>query len=429
MNILFCIGEYYPYMSPNGKMAMNIIDVIKNKHSVFILTRKNHAGLEKEQMMDDTPVFRINDFSQIIYYFLNEKISMCNNKAVKCILVFLSLLRRILFVIPRILRNKSISGYYIQKILNALYKIDNQYGIDIIIVFSAPHDEVFACIEYHKKNGTDVIVYQMDKFSDSKTLYACGYDRTRKKPNNMKLEAYALSECRNLFILPSLHAHFKEDIFKEYSDKIVVTEHPLVKIENIYTKSSDRYRGSKARIVYAGAFYRNLREPNYLLEMLYRNMDILSDIVLDIYSFGNCQTIISEYQKKIPEILCDHGRVSSAEITDVLASADILLTVGNNSHDDVPSKVFEYISYRKPIVHLYYLDGDAYIKYLTGYPYSICLKMDMDNIIRNGILFRDFCMECRGKAIDGKLILDMYKTCTPEYVSGQILDSVERKCV
>lgn len=427
-HLVINVGEYHPYMSPNGKMVRNLVELLKSRFCITVLTRRNYTGLEKRCMIDGVPVIRIVDMNQIIHNYLAEKISQSNNLFFRFLFEILLLVKRIIFIIPRIVRNRSISGHYIKKIKHELYAINRQNEIDVLLSVSAPHEEVFAGVEFckEKKQNCKLFIYQMDRYANSSSLYICKYDLIRKNKNNIEMELSALSECKRIFVLPPIAEHYKESIYRQFSNKIIVTEHPLVKKKAIASETENKMGDGKIHVIYAGSLNKKNRNPSYLLEMFNSNIMRSSKVVLDLYTFGDCQDIIYEYQKRNLEKINSYGKVSSYSINKILEQSDILLTIGNNSDNEVPSKLFEYISFLKPIIHLYYSDNDLYLQYLKDYPRYICLKMEENRLVDNVNRLLEFCMKSVGYEISESKILDIFNKCTPEYVSTQFMEEIDK---
>ena len=53
---------------------------------------------------------------------------------------------------------------------------------------------------------------------------------------------------------------------------------------------------------------------------------------------------------------------------------DVLINVGNESPNQTPSKVFDYISTMKCIINFYSINDDTSKWYLSNYPYVLNIK-------------------------------------------------------
>lgn len=418
-NILFLVGQYLPYSSANGNIAHNIITELKKQgYSITVITRKNRKELKEYEILEDIKVYRIRDINYIIHSYCKEKIQK-GNKIFKLIL----LIKRFMFYIPKIFRRTSISNYYVKKIERKIKKINKNNKIEVIIPVSSPHEEMFAALRFKEKHKTvKLLPYQLDRFANGNSLYSSKIAKGKKVQRNLMLEKNLLKASDKYFVLPPIYNHYKKDNrFKNYFDKIEITEHPL--IQNL--KKEKANNSGSIKILYAGALDTNLRNPTYLLKMLSDGIIKSSNIQLDLYSFGNCQAIIDKYKAIAPNTIIDKGKVSHSEVVKKMQKADILLSIGNNSTEEVPSKLFEYLSFCKPIIHLYYTEKDAYIKYLKDYKYSICIKMEESKVKENAKLLYKFCKNNSNVNVPYGTVEKNFKECTPEYVAKQFIKAIE----
>lgn len=418
-NILILVGEYKPFSSTNGNIADNIVQELKNQgYDIRVATRKNYRNLSKYECIDDIPIYRYNDWNLIMHNFCIEKIK--NGKKYYNILLQI---KRMIYYFCRTIRKSSLSKYYIKKIKKVIKNINFEKPIDCIIPVSAPHEEIFAAMNYKKENRNIILLpYQLDRFANGNSLYPNNFLKPVKLQNNKDLELELLKECNKLFVLPPIYEYYKENlVYKNYLNKVEITEHPMIK----NMKNKKTHRNKKTTILYAGALDVNLRNPTYLFE-LFKSTELRnSNIELELYTFGNCQSIIDRYKNDLVDIIIDKGKVSHDLIIKAIQNADILLSIGNNSNTEVPSKLFEYLSFCKPIIHLYYSEKDAYIEYLKKYKYSICIKMDKYCISENAKKIKEFLRENLDIDINYNYIRKNFQECTPKYVAKKFIQEIE----
>ena len=119
--------------------------------------------------------------------------------------------------------------------------------------------------------------------------------------------------------------------------------------ENIIKNSlSFNYEDTPLKIGYFGAFTKSVREPNNYLNSIANSLD--DDIKHEWY--------INEESKKYFTSIKD---ISSHQFLDILPrelalevmvnKIHILLSIGNFNKYQMPSKVIEYISLGKPVLH------------------------------------------------------------------------------
>jgi hypothetical protein len=133
----------------------------------------------------------------------------------------------------------------------------------------------------------------------------------------------------------------------------------------------DYFDKGAVNCVYAGSFYKELRNPEYLLKVFSALKN--QNIILHLFSSG-CDEIVRQYAHNNKNIVM-HGYVTQEELRDVYSSCDFLIGVGNASHEFLPSKTYEYISLRRPIV--FFNPKGFHNEVLEKYKYSLQLSDDM----------------------------------------------------
>lgn len=86
------------------------------------------------------------------------------------------------------------------------------------------------------------------------------------------------------------------------------------------------------------------------------------------------------------------------------------------------SKIFDYMSFGKPIIHFYFSDDDVNVPWLNRYCNSFCVKIsdnDYSDIANKLALF----ILSRSGATDYNCFYDMeLAKCTPGYIVKLIVD-------
>ena len=147
------------------------------------------------------------------------------------------------------------------------------------------------------------------------------------------------------------------------------------------------------------------------------NRIFTDDDEVSFYTNGSCDNIIRENLK------CDNLLVSSYvshdKILNIMKDSDILLSIGNAGRykDMLPSKIFEYISYGKKIIHFYSDDNDRAIYYLEKYEGALVVDVRNENIDYNSI------NEFVNKEIEYSNIIDEFEKNTPNYTARVIIES------
>lgn len=145
---------------------------------------------------------------------------------------------------------------------------------------------------------------------------------------------------------------------------------------------------NKINIVYAGVFYIHIRSPKILLEALakLREKGSVTYRKLRIHVFGimgeEFHKLFNEYQQLLKEkVIVLYGETSRESCAFAYEKADYLLNIANISEYQLPSKLIEYLSFKKPIISLENAKSKT-----PDWPFLIKENYKVDNLVN---LFRE----------------------------------------
>lgn len=423
-HIVIITGSYGKYMSPGGNIVSGLIEELSKQYDVTLVSHKEH--FDEERIIGAAFNHElIEDYATCIHHYCTAKIRASN----KLLSVPFSLLlkgKQMVNAISMHCRKYGYSEIIKKKTVRKINYIMNKKPIDVLIGVSEPHDAVAAVCEYKEKHrDVFTIIYQLDRFSNGKSLYKYKLFKAKAIEANVKRERYFLNICDACFVLPPIAQHYKDGLFNDVREKIVVTEHPLVRKHHMCNEGESWCKENV--IVYAGSFDKTLRNPLYWLQLFIKANEVQGDMpVFRCFSFGNCEEIILKYSKLCHEKIQNYGKVPYSRIKDEYERCNCILIIGNNSKEEVPSKVFECISYGKGIIYLYYYDDDPVLPYLKKYPMALTIKMDFEKLEYDAQCLVEFCNNSMQHKIDRQMIVESYKECTPQYVSQQFKDVIEK---
>lgn len=122
-------------------------------------------------------------------------------------------------------------------------------------------------------------------------------------------------------------------------------------------------------IVYAGTLPEGVRSPEFFLRVLSRMHD---EPLRAVFVGDAANAALNEAAARDPRIEV-RGRVPHGEAIALLRSANFVLTLGNRLDNMTPSKVFELMALRKPIVATYPIEGEPSLPYLERYGDALLL--------------------------------------------------------
>lgn len=393
---LLC-GVFYPEPSPTGTCAKRFVELLSEEYDIDIICISEN-GIPAKVMLPfqnvEIPVHLIG----CKRVELEEK-----NKGVK---------KRILHALggvqikTRILGNLS---WYRRKALIELEHIHNEKKLDVIFSVCSPMAAHFAAADMKKKHPE---------------IRHCGYT----------VDPYsAKNRIRPIFVSQGKLVSFEKSVL-EHMDHILLSEEVVNNRKDLIGKDmcydvlpymlpelrevrtdEQFYTTNGVNCVYAGRFYNDIRNPEYLLKIFAG----LEGINLHLFSVG-CENITERYSSQYPNIIL-HKMVSNERIGAVYEQADVLVGLGNATADFFPSKTYEYIAAGKPIVYC----NHKHMKNSTleNYPMSLQISDNDDSCIAAGKVVA-FCKESKGKVMDRKEIIRRYADNSPKEIKKILLRAI-----
>lgn len=140
-------------------------------------------------------------------------------------------------------------------------------------------------------------------------------------------------------------------------------------------------------------------------------------IHIDFFSAGN--GCINE--DDFPNVVIhNHGWVSHSELEEALERADILLSIAEKDGKQISSKIFEYMSFGKPILHFYYSNTDVNRRYLSKYPLAMCVNHNETNSQKQENVFR-WMLSVKNLRVPMNIVETLFKEMTPKYIVDNII--------
>lgn len=125
-------------------------------------------------------------------------------------------------------------------------------------------------------------------------------------------------------------------------------------------------------LLFAGALNKGSVEPSVYIELI-KQLKHRKLFRTKFFSSGNA---VDDLKNKEDLNITHLNWIPHEQLRMELHNSDILLSIAQIEGKQISSKIFEYMSYGKPILHIYYSDEDINLKYLKKYPLSICIKAD-----------------------------------------------------
>lgn len=363
-HIVFICTQYLPNPTPDGVIVSRIIKSLREQYPsrirFSVLTKKSNNGEKDFEVINGARVSRINT-SEIYLSNLFNADSRLKQTLHKLI--------RVPFIFFEHFQRTSVNKSVVRHFQLGLRKINKANNIDIIIPLCFPFESIVASNEFIKSHKSiSVFPYLIDKFSYSQTIYRTKINKKIKLNRNLALEIKELNKSTGVLST----YNWKEIYNKQLKIKLYSIYLPLIDSKGIYNKMPDE-QDIHYQIFFAGSLSKQMRPIGNTMQIMKKIFETDPDMSVKVlfYVKGNLNKELNSVAKykwfsmKFNQTL---DRANEEE-----RSSKFLLSIGNIDIQQVPSKIFEYITTLKPIIHVYQNDNDPVISILRKYPNSCLL--------------------------------------------------------
>lgn len=382
LKLLCVLGGWTKKSEPNALCLEEIIRYWKSSgHIVEILSIENDSSYK-----NNNNVICVQDF-------------LPNNKYIRNIYKFVNM--------P--LRSKKLASKIANKI--DLLNFKNHYNAIIFVVNPIENELAMKLVE---KKGQLNILYEIDpasnRYKNPKNLFEKYW---KKKSMNFEKKIYKSADL--LIHMKNHYKHFSNNFYEEFEYKTIFLDIPGIR-DNILPVNKPN--GS---LIYAGAFYLDLRNPEYMLKVI---SQAINNINIKVMIYTNSQLdILKKYAKNNEKIII-YDYISKEQLNDLYCLANAFLDIGNHDSDFLASKVFDYISTGKPIIHFSTSLNDVCIPYLRKYQNALII-LQSDDFENNVRLVKDFIKKSFSmQMIEKERVLNIFAKNTPAYTGEAIINEI-----
>lgn len=412
--VAFLLDSYYPRFSPVAKCACHIACELTALYQILVISMDGGSIQRETENYLGQKLIRISTKRILQRRRFEEK---ANQSKIAWLLLFLLRLKGYLLAM---LTKVNIDDAKVKAYGRTLEYVRP----DVVIPVCLPFEAVLAAVNYKRRHREVILIpFLFDRFTYNTSLQRNRLNLYRKRQRHIRLENRMLRYSDQVFAMHQLRDSLKK-LDARYQKKISYMEHPLLKEPNPVKESSEvgsnkdeSNKDEKIRFLYAGALYRGYRSPFYLLQ-LFRHLK--GDFLLQFFSFGNCEKMIRRYVKK-DERICSHGSVDLHELEQHYADADVLISIGNFKSRNLASKIFEYMSMGKPIIHFYANSKDPVLRLLKKYPIKLLIDQRKKNIRAHGKRIEKFCKVNKGAHINFDVVQKLFPEATPKYAARKFV--------
>lgn len=386
-NVVVITLGYYPDMSPVSAVLDKYIQALKGKyhfHIIALQTREDFEPLNDS----DIDIYYMNCFWRNMEIKYQKR---CKEQPGIVDKIVYNMLRVRAFLMG-IHEPYSKLRWIKKSSYDFLDYITKSTEIDTIISMSGNiiylHEAALLFKERHPQVKwltfvTDPISYSSLDYKrfklNEKRIFKLSYNKEKKVYDNADYNIFT----ENLY-------YDALEKFHQSKEKTIQFRFVLENMQSIYKKEEFHQRNSITKLIYAGALYRQIRNPEFMLSVI----SCIPDVHLDMYVRSQqCMDILRKYESDKINI---NSGVDVRQYKEMICNQyDILINIGNNCENQLPSKTLELLSSGRPIINFYHYKDSQY-EMIERYPLGINIGRDDAKAVQK---VDEFCKEMKGKQI------------------------------
>ena len=342
--ILVVTHQYVPHLSPRTTRWKLIVDDLVNRgHEVTVVTGTKQLDEEKNIIYVGN-----KSASSVVTQMREKSNNLSESNFIKRF--FYKFLKKIYRIIVKTFAWPDYSMFWLFSIYRNRKKINIDY--DLIVSVSLPFSSHIAAYILNKKNKKKWIMDIGDPYTLKKDA----------PENNTILYGYLNKHYENKFYsLASKIIFTHEDAMSAHIDYFDIDKektfigNPISNFtEELFSRSLEyNYNSLPIKFGYFGIFTKGVRSPKNFI----RYFKDIEDIQLHWYVNDDSKNEISIHNEELDSFF--HPLVSRDEALNLMSdSFHCLISIGNLNTTQLPSKVIEYISTGKPVIHFCEVEND-----------------------------------------------------------------------
>lgn len=411
MKILYICGAYKPRASANGLCSDNVIQqLIREGHSVTALVNAA-IGCDVYSSEDGLDIYRVkprlflrlNEYGQVY-----KTARPGRSKLAACVAFFINKFELLLTAPwwPRV------SFGAIRRFRKTALRLCRTQHYDVVISVYTPIEALLAGYAV-KKEFPDIrfIPYFLDSLSGGYGPKYFSEQTIRRR--GLKIEQKVFTAADKIVIMQSSQQHHNQ-YNAVFAKKLCVLDIPMLKSpERDYTKPATEV----VKLLFVGSIAQHIRNPETLIKTL---LSLDGNIECEFVGAIDCSELFEPLRAKYGTRLIFTDFIPHEQLAQKIGEADVLLNIGNLVSTMVPSKIFEYMSYGKPIISTYDIDDEPSARYLREYPLALLLD-GRDSETENAKKMSVFLERSVGKHVDFDQIREKFVKNTPQAFTGSVL--------
>lgn len=407
MRILFVTTDEYPYFGTTSNLIKKLVfdgGLIEN-NKIGVLSLYNHYSPKSLEKKDGVYIYRVLAYEPLytVDFWKNLKNQKMINRPLAILEKLFESVYQFIGARSRLFRPNNVLRFK-----QALERIvDGKY--DFVVPISGNYDSVIAVLL--SNISAKKIFWQVDPCSTNLIRIKREKKLSKKIEKNIidKFDA-VLTEEIYFNELVSLYG-------RSIDNKVHIFHMPLIDVTKSINKR-ESYNKEEINCVFTGLIYLGIRDPGYTIKLF---NELGKDGKIKLHLYG-------PERKEVPYECSDaivfHKKVNMDEAKQIIRNADFLVNIGNKMSNQIPSKIYEYISTGLPIINIYKNSNCPSLNLLDKY--SNCLNISENDLDFEKQIFisKEFIASNFGIKENLNKVKKEYVEYTPLYATSRFIQII-----
>lgn len=322
----------------------------------------------------------------------------------------------------RIIKNYPLEGSgYIRKITDRIRNLLNENKFEFVLCAQKPLLSGILGIKIKEINSElPVMLYELDSFTDNNSNFETW---TRFfAGRNAKLEKRVFDKMDYIIHLIEHKNYYQQDKYKAYLNKSIYVDIPLLDSRLNDPDNNVKKENGILKGIYSGMLYKGTRSPEYFISLL-NGLDSEINVECSFYSRGDYEVML-RHEQSINNKVRACGYIEKSKLDEEMKNTDFFINISNDYSKNlgvIPSKLFYYMSFGKPIIHISSGKNDLCVPYLKKYPSALIISTEKS--FEDNVKELDVFLKTLPRSICSYDMLekDFYEN-TPAYTVEKILN-------
>lgn len=405
MKILYILGAYKPRASANGLCSDNVLqELVEQGHDVTVIANRLFDCSEFYEE-NGLKVFGIKPrFS----YWLSDWAKVNNKTLIMKVTTVLNKLKHMVmsFTWP------FVSPLYTYRFYRKAVALHKKMHFEEVITVYTPVDALLAGYKLKKKYPEiKFFPYFLDSLSGGYGPQI--FSKSKVINRGLKIENKIFPLAEKIFLMKSSENHHLT-YNEKFKDKFCFLDIPTLKKKDAKRKIPDN---ENIKLLFVGCLSAKVRNPDTFIRAieLVKNENIIYEFVGTI----DCKERFSKLSDLLGDRLIFTDFVDHDKLNEKFDEADFLINIGNVVSTMVPSKIFEYMSYGKPVISTYDISDEPSKAYLEKYPLALLIS-GSDSPEKNAEKIDAFIKDSLGKSVEFEELTETFFLNTPQAFASEV---------